>query len=424
MNYEDTCEISEILALNGIKVFRIHDSSSYTNSINVYLLDNLSEENAVKNALVPFSLGKGCRKYPSKKLMQAYLDEISVPVFDQCFSRKGEYQVLQLSLEQIQSELFDEPHSFSDSIAFMMDVLLDPLVVNHSFSYDIVEAEKENLRKFIQSKVNYKSAYATSKCYEIMCSDESFRYGEFSCDKPLDSIDAAELFSHFQHILLTLPMVIILTGDVDDTCMQILWDRLSSLKREPVQLAEQKRNSLLQTSPRKMIENMGLNEEIVVMGYRTDILRADKAFYALMVLCNALSGGANPKLYQALRGENGLTYEVYSYLEEFKGLLSIICTTDTGSSEDVLEILHSFMQDIKANGITEDDLSDVIMSLKTLKGNLSSSHRFMADFYLNQILTGSIVGINGFIDEVSAVTPEQVKEAASHIFLDTVYILK
>ena len=61
-------QVKKIASANGITLFWIQTQKFKTNSINIFFHDNLTNENASKNALIPAVLRRGCSKHPSIRI--------------------------------------------------------------------------------------------------------------------------------------------------------------------------------------------------------------------------------------------------------------------------------------------------------------------------------------------------------------------
>jgi len=61
-------KVSEVASFNGIKIYTIKSKKFKTNSINIFFYDDLTRENATKNAMIPAVLRRGCEGYPTIRI--------------------------------------------------------------------------------------------------------------------------------------------------------------------------------------------------------------------------------------------------------------------------------------------------------------------------------------------------------------------
>ena len=119
------------------------------------------------------------------------------------------------------------------------------------------------------------------------------------------------------------------------------------------------------------------------------------------------------RLFQKIREDRGLCYSVYTYASSYEadGMFTAYAGTTKENYEEVIEIIKNEFEDIKKNGITEEELkkaknqllSSMIIGLETSKSRMSR----MANNYIGH---KRILGIDEIISEVNAVDVEKIKE--------------
>jgi len=101
--------------------------------------------------------------------------------------------------------------------------------------------------------------------------------------------------------------------------------------------------------------------------------------YALTILNSVLGGSINSRLFQEIRENLGLTYSIYSYGSAFKqaGLLHIYGAMNPLQLDPVVQKIFEVIEDLKSNGLTEDELSMTKEQIKTelIMGNESAKNR-------------------------------------------------
>jgi len=90
---------------------------------------------------------------------------------------------------------------------------------------------------------------------------------------------------------------------------------------------------------------------------------------AMLVLNNVIGGSMSSRLFQEIRENRGLAYSVYSYHTAYEdsGLFTIYTGTAPEQTSEVLELMIGVLEDIKKNGITDNELRK---SKEQMKGNL------------------------------------------------------
>ena len=143
------------------------------------------------------------------------------------------------------------------------------------------------------------------------------------------------------------------------------------------------------------------------------------AYYAQAVLSNALGGSMSSRLFQRIREEHGLAYSVYSYPMAYRGTGSLCfyagCTE--GQAEEALKLMLKEIDDVKENGIPEDEF---IRARQQLKGSyllgMESTMAHMSALGKTALLLEKEYDLEATLNRIECVTIEAVKEAAKRLF--------
>jgi len=137
--------------------------------------------------------------------------------------------------------------------------------------------------------------------------------------------------------------------------------------------------------------------------------------YALTILNSVLGGSINSRLFQLIRENLGLTYTIYSYGSSYKkaGLLHIYGAMNPIQLEQVFTSSFEIIDDLKENGLTEDELSMSKEQIKTelIMGNESAKNRMNSNGK-SILLKNYIVPLEETINKVNEVTGAEIKNFA------------
>ncbi|MEX1270909.1 MAG: pitrilysin family protein, partial [Acidimicrobiia bacterium] len=86
--------------------------------------------------------------------------------------------------------------------------------------------------------------------------------------------------------------------------------------------------------------------------------RADERRWAFEVMNHVLGGGMSSRLFTTIREERGLVYTVYSFRASYAdtGAWGVYAGTTPEQVGEVLELIHSELELMVRDGITEDEL--------------------------------------------------------------------
>src|SRR6056297_3858393 len=97
---------------NEIDLYINYNSKFKTNYIHLDIIRPLSDEAAVsKNALIPYILYRGSKKYPTNQAISRRLDRLYGADLNVSVARRGENQILRFSVEVINDKYVESTES-------------------------------------------------------------------------------------------------------------------------------------------------------------------------------------------------------------------------------------------------------------------------------------------------------------------------
>ncbi|MCX8130118.1 MAG: insulinase family protein [Clostridia bacterium] len=417
-------KVTKVASYNGIDVYNIKTNKFKTNSINIFFHDNLSRENASKNALIPAVLRRGCVPFPSFQEIALYLEGLYGAAFDCGVVKKGERQIIQFYTEFVADEYtVEKADLLENTFNLLIDIITNPVLESGHFKTEYVAQEKENLKRLIEGRVNDKVQYAVDKCFEEMCRDERFGIFEYGAVSDLDSIDAANLYEHYKTFLESLPISIYFTGNTSEERIKALTGRLSGINRNNLKNVDISKVGKDVKEIKNITEKMSVNQAKLSLGFRTNTASNDKDYYSLLVYNGILGGGMHSKLFQNVREKGSLAYYVFSRLEKFKGLMVISSGIESQNKDKAMDIILRQIDDIKNGEISDYEFDSTIKTIETGVKSLRDSQLHIVDFYLSQAVVDTNDSFSTIIEKVKNVSKEDVIDISKRVVLDTVYFL-
>ncbi len=145
----------------------------------------------------------------------------------------------------------------------------------------------------------------------------------------------------------------------------------------------------------------------------------DKRKFPLILLDAYLGGGMSSRLFQTLRENLGLAYNVYSFLDFWSdtGVFGVYACTSPKFSDQAMEVLEKEYEQLLQEGISEEDLertkSQVIGHLiLTFEDPMSRMTRLAK----MEAYTQSYVSLDEVMERIKAVSKDQIGEIAEEFF--------
>ena len=380
-------------------------------------------ENAM-NALLPSVLLRGTKKHPDLRTITSRLDELYGASVSAVVRRVGDYQTTGLYCG-FMDDRFALPGDqvLAPMVEFLAEVLLESPVENGGFLTSFVESEKRNLIATIESERNDKRAYAMGKLLKTMCRADTFGIPRLGEREDVLTIDAADLYSHYQNILRESPIHIFYVGSaVAETVENLLAPIWQRLDRSPLTLEPQ--TGFHPCEGRDEEEIMDITQGKLGIGYTTTITNRDKDFPAMQVMNTIFGAGMTSKLFMNVREKLSLCYSVGSSYYGTKGIVTVYAGIDFDKETLTRQEVEKQLNACRNGDITEAEL---ISAKQALLSSLRATHDSpgaMEGYYATAALSGMPLTVAEYMAAVEAVTIEQVAAAARTLQYHSSFFLK
>lgn len=153
---------------------------------------------------------------------------------------------------------------------------------------------------------------------------------------------------------------------------------------------------------------------------------ADPRRYAFVLLSSALGGGMSSRLFQKVREELGLCYSVYTFQSFYSqaGVMGVYVGTRPGWVDRAVDAIRMELDDVATRGLPPEELEQTKRQVKgqimlSLESTGSRLHR-LASFALHD---EPFLGLDGLLERIDAVTPEELAAAAALLHPDRHLVL-
>ncbi|HEY9721635.1 MAG TPA: pitrilysin family protein [Oscillatoriaceae cyanobacterium] len=378
-----------------------------------------------RSALLPHVLTRGSARYPSVRAMQRQLDGMYGSYLHGDVYKLGERQIVQFRLEIPNGKyLPGKPELLEEAIAFLDEVLTEPVRENGLLKESFVALEKDALRRRVEGLFNSKMQYAVIRALEVMCEHEPYRLYSGGRIEDLAAITPATLTADYEEMLATAPMDLFVVGDVDADLVEALVKRRFRLPERSVQKLPP--TSLLTTPAiEKHVEDrFDVNQGQLVIGLRAPAHYASDDHYTMMAYNGVLGAFAHSKLFMNVRERESLAYTARSRYDSQKGLLMIQAGIDIGNYEKALRVIRE-----QLDAMVAGDISDV--ELEQTRAMLLNTYREAYDSpgaLINLAFESRVAGRERSIEDLIAAIPhigkEEIQRVARGVKLDTIYFLR
>ena len=392
--------------------------------LSLQFLRPMCREEAALNALLPAVLLRGTKSCPDMRSITLRLDDLYGASVGALVRRIGDIHCTGLSCGFIDDRFALEGDAiFVPMMAFLEELLLEPVLENGCFPDAYVQTEKQNLIWAIEAQRNDKRSYANNQMLKIMCKDDSYgipRLGEIA---DVEAITPETLYAHYQKILAESPIHVFYVGSADpEIVADALRPMLGKLAKAPIRLPEQTGFAPVEFSEHEEILDVAQGK--LCLGYATPIhLRHPE--YAAIQVCNTILGaGMTSKLFMQVREKMSLCYDIGSGFHGSKGILTVAAGIEFEKKEIVQQEIEHQLQEICDGNISCEELT---AAKEALLSNLRTTHDSpgaIEGYYASAALSGIGMTPAEFMEAIEKVSIQNVAEAAKTLQLQTVYFLR
>ncbi|MGZ9584573.1 EF-P 5-aminopentanol modification-associated protein YfmF [Paenibacillus marinisediminis] len=411
--------------VNGIRLHVKPTTRFKTFAISVYIGIPLQEETVTPIGLTPFVLRRGTSSLPETIQFRERLDELYGAGFGFDVYKRGDYQIIQFRMDIINDAFVPTSDSLLEQgIRFIGNAVTDPALAEGHFLNKYVKEEKETVRKRLEAIVNDKIRYAQERCIEEMCANEPYRLHPLGDRTELASIEAEELYEKYKWWLQNACIDVYVIGDTT-------LEQIEGYVKKHFQVDRQAEVKYARSlaipgtgEPKRVTDQLDVTQGKLNMGLRSTITYHDTAYPAALLYNGILGGYPHSKLFINVREKNSLAYYASSRLDGHKG----ICTIQSGVEFDLIEkaskIIEEQLEALRQGKIEALELSQTKAMIMNQLREIDDSAFEMIGFDFNRVLSGKERTTASLIEELSAVSPDQIQVAANTFHLDTIYVLR
>ncbi|AZN40912.1 EF-P 5-aminopentanol modification-associated protein YfmF [Paenibacillus albus] len=411
--------------LNRIRLHVLPTQRFKTFSISLYAGLPLTEETVTSVALVPFILRRGTASTPETIAFRERLDDLYGAGFGFDVYKRGDAQIVQFRMDVINDKFVSSNQPLlAASLKLLGEVLTEPTLENGNLRAKYVEAEKETLRKRLEAIINDKIRYAAERCLEVMCEDEPYRLHPLGKLEDIDGITPASITAAYRDWLSKAAFDLYVVGDTS-------LEEVKALVAESFHhnAGEAADYSLPVVSKpvgevRNVIERMDVTQGKLNLGLRINTAYGDDDYPAALMYNGILGGYPHSKLFLNVREKASLAYYAASRLDGHKGICTIQSGIEFANYEKATTIIQEQLESMRSGSYTELEMNQTKAMIANHLRELQDSANEMIGFDFNAILSKRERSAQQLLEQVQAVTAEQIAAIAKKTELDTIYFLR
>ncbi|MBP3965193.1 EF-P 5-aminopentanol modification-associated protein YfmF [Paenibacillus lignilyticus] len=411
--------------LNRIRLHVLPTRRFKTFSISLYCGLPLTEETVTPVALIPFVLRRGTASTPETIEFRERLDDLYGAGFGFDVYKRGDAQIVQFRMDVINDRFVSsEQPLLGESLKLLGEVLTEPTLENGHLRAKYVEAEKETLRKRLEAIINDKIRYAAERCLEVMCEDEPYRLHPLGKLEDIASLTPESVTAAYRNWLSNAAFDLYVVGDTSlEEVKALVAEAFHHNEGAPAdyKLPEiRKPISQVQT----VVEQMDVNQGKLNLGLRINTAYGDDDYPAALLYNGILGGYPHSKLFLNVREKASLAYYASSRLDGHKGICTIQSGIEIANYDKATTIIKEQLESMRSGSYSDLEMNQTKAMIANHLRELQDSANEMIGFDFNAILSKRERSAAQLLEQVQAVTAEQIAAIAHKTELDTIYFLR
>ena len=408
----------------GITLRCFTDRRFKQSCLSLQFLRPMRREEAAKNALIPSILLRGCKSVPDLRQITLRLDDLYGASVAPLVRQLGDYQAVGLYCSFISDDYaLSGDRILGPMVAFLQELLLQPVLKNGVFLPEFVEGEKKNQIAALEAQKNDKRSYAVQQMLKEMCKADAYGISRVGEIEDVAAATPESIYDQYEKLLQESPVELCYVGEADpEEVEKLLLPLTAHLAKNAQALPEQ--TGFRDGGKGDYLKKMDVAQARLCIGYTCPVTIRDEDFPAMQVLNMVLGGGMTSKLFMNVREKLSLCYDVSSGFRSSKGLMLITAGVESGKLELAQEEIFRQVDDCKNGKITPQELAAAKQGIITALQGVHDSPGGIEDYYTTILLTQAKWLPKEYLQAVEKVTAQDVARVAGTMQLHTRYVLR
>ena len=387
-------------------------------------LRQMDEGEAHLNALLPSVMLRATVPHPDLRAITRHLDDLYGSSIGPLVRRLGDRQTTGFFCSFLDDRFaMAGDRVTAGMMAFLEEVLTQPLLEGEEFLEDIVESEKRNLISTIESELNDKGAYAMGRLLKNMCRGDAFGLPRLGEKEAVARITPRELYDHYCRIRRESPVEVFYVGSMEPSAIaEMLRPMLESWDRCPLTLPPQTGLNAGQGS--QETEAMDVSQGKLCLGFLTPITNRSRDYAAMVVMNNIFGAGMTSKLFMNVREKLSLCYSIGASYYGSKGLMAVSAGIDFCKEAETRQEIFNQLEACRRGEITAQELNAAKEAIRSGIRSAHDSPGAIEGYYSTTAISEAAMTPEMYLSAVENVTVEDVAKAAQAVTYHSSYFLK
>lgn len=407
--------------MNGYSLHTIETNKFKLCHMEIIFRNNVNEHDITKRNVLFDALSECSKGYPTKRELSLKLESLYGATLYSVTSKVGNMIITNFCLDFINPKYTEDDHYLEECFSLIFEMLFNPLTDKNEFDAKLVDYIKEKNLNDLKSIGENPKKLATLNALNTLDKNSPSHYGSIGSIEDLEEVNPENLFSYYHEVLQNDYVDIYLIGDLKMSEIPNLIAKYVSLriiKNHPISIyyANLKRKAIIKSDQGKYAQS-----NLVVLLNLNKLSSYEKKYVANIYNIILGGGSLETKLYQRLRNDNSLCYNVTSSYQKYDGLIIINTAVDVNASKRAVKLIKMAIKDM-TNNISDDELSKAKeLILTSLAMTMDNIGRIVDNYFYQDI--SDLDDYETRIKTFKNISKEEIYKLGKKVSISTVYIL-
>lgn len=409
----------------GVTLYTRKSEQFKTVSFSVKWKSDLTEEKAAARAVLANVLQDSNEKYPSQSEMRKKLDDLYGTVLYTDNGKRGANHIVSLNVECVNDEYLNGSNVMDETLKLIQAVIFNPNFEEGVFNKEVVTREKRSVTERIRSQYDNKTSYAQKRMLENLRPNSPISTSSDGSEEAVQAVTPESLLQTYQSMLTEDLIDIYVVGDIDEKEIVEKLKQLLPFKARPArkQFAFKTDESQKIQEVKRVREQQEMKQGKLHLAFSTSVGLHHPDYMKMQVTNGIFGAFPHSKLFMNVREKESMAYYASSSYASHYGLLYVMAGIDAELEEKAVTLINEQLSALQNGDITDLEMEQTKALLNNSIKSTFDSARGQIEVFdqykeLDEHFTADML-IKGW----EAVTKEDVKNMASTIQLEIVYLL-
>lgn len=416
---------NKIKLSNGVEGFFVKNTRFNTTLISFNFFMPLEKESIAVNALLPFTLTTGSKKYPDFSKLNFKLSKLYGAQLSASSEKIGDYQLLKMAVSVIGDRYTLDGESLtSQACELLSELIFEPNTENGAFLEEDVQREKRKAIEHIQGEKSEKRIYAKQRLIEEMYKGEPYGLPKCGTEEDVEKITGKDLYVAWERMLKSAYCFVdVVSSALPTGFFDEISKKFSTIERENITVMGKTTPTKKADKVNTVTERLDVAQGKLVMGFSMEKSEGSNDLLPALVMTDIFGGAPYSRLFTNVREKMSLCYYCSASSVRVKGLLTVDSGVEETNVDKASEEILNQLEIVKKGEFTdfeyESSLKGIADSLRTY--NDSQEHLDM--WYCVKAVSGNFISPDETAEKIASITKEEIVAAAKNVQLHTVYRL-